>query len=162
MPYNGCRRWQLLKFDFYSFCKYPCSCKDLYHHAVVLKKSLFFISSWYAHFIWEILFTTSFYFYISVGHLETSLGTFYAPKYPLSEVVILDFRDPISRLARRFFHHLLRCAFSMEHFDCFSNFNTPLELLGEQYNVWYLSSGIRDLIKHSFWLLISVQEIYSW
>lgn len=42
------------------------------------------------------------------SQLETTLGTFYAPKYPLSEVVILDFRDPISRLARRFFHHLLR------------------------------------------------------
>ncbi|XP_061172893.1 WD repeat-containing and planar cell polarity effector protein fritz homolog [Saccostrea echinata] len=42
------------------------------------------------------------------SQLETTLGAFYAPKFPLSEVVILDFRDPISRLARRFFHHLLR------------------------------------------------------
>lgn len=43
-------------------------------------------------------------------HLETALGTFYAPKRPLSEMTILDYRDPISRLARRFFHHLLRYA----------------------------------------------------
>ena len=42
------------------------------------------------------------------GYLEMSLGTFYAPKKPLSEGTILDYRDPISRLARRFFHHLLR------------------------------------------------------
>ncbi|KAK3092552.1 hypothetical protein FSP39_004357 [Pinctada imbricata] len=42
------------------------------------------------------------------GQLESTLGTFYAPKFPLSEVVIMDYRDPISRLARRFFHHLLR------------------------------------------------------
>lgn len=51
---------------------------------------------------------TVFLIFIMLGQLETTLGTFYAPKYPLSEVVILDFRDPISRLARRFFHHLLR------------------------------------------------------
>ncbi|XP_060607543.1 WD repeat-containing and planar cell polarity effector protein fritz homolog [Ruditapes philippinarum] len=43
-------------------------------------------------------------------HLETALGTFYLPKRPLSEMTILDYRDPISRLARRFFHHLLRYA----------------------------------------------------
>ncbi|KAK3608618.1 hypothetical protein CHS0354_042616 [Potamilus streckersoni] len=43
-------------------------------------------------------------------YLEAALGTFYAPKRPLSESTILDFRDPISRLARRFFHHLLRYA----------------------------------------------------
>ncbi|KAL4238300.1 hypothetical protein ACF0H5_003012 [Mactra antiquata] len=42
--------------------------------------------------------------------LETALGTFYAPKRSLSEITILDYRDPISRLARRFFHHLLRYA----------------------------------------------------
>ncbi|XP_060067112.1 WD repeat-containing and planar cell polarity effector protein fritz homolog [Ylistrum balloti] len=42
------------------------------------------------------------------GQLEVSLGTFYNPKRALSESVIMDFRDPISRLARRFFHHLLR------------------------------------------------------
>ncbi|WAR20211.1 FRITZ-like protein, partial [Mya arenaria] len=42
--------------------------------------------------------------------LETAMGTFYAPKRALSEMTILDYRDPISRLARRFFHHLLRYA----------------------------------------------------
>ena len=42
------------------------------------------------------------------GQLETALGTFYAPKRPLSDQTIQDYRDPISRLARRFFHHLLR------------------------------------------------------
>ncbi|XP_033638550.1 WD repeat-containing and planar cell polarity effector protein fritz homolog [Asterias rubens] len=40
--------------------------------------------------------------------LEASLGSFYAPLRPLSEVIVVDYRDPISRLARRFFHHLLR------------------------------------------------------
>ncbi|XP_072031870.1 LOW QUALITY PROTEIN: WD repeat-containing and planar cell polarity effector protein fritz homolog [Amphiura filiformis] len=40
--------------------------------------------------------------------LETSLGSFYAPVRPLSEVIVVDYRDPISRLARRFFHQLLR------------------------------------------------------
>lgn len=44
------------------------------------------------------------------SQLETALGTFYAPKRSLSEMTILDYRDPISRLARRFFHHLLRYA----------------------------------------------------
>ncbi|KAH3850777.1 WD repeat-containing and planar cell polarity effector protein fritz homolog [Dreissena polymorpha] len=43
-------------------------------------------------------------------NLQTALGTFYSPKQPLSESTILDYRDPISRLARRFFHHLLRYA----------------------------------------------------
>ncbi|KAJ8308997.1 hypothetical protein KUTeg_013871 [Tegillarca granosa] len=42
------------------------------------------------------------------GQLESALGTFYMPKHPLSEPIIMDYRDPISRLARRFFHHLLR------------------------------------------------------
>ncbi|CAG2235674.1 CPLANE5 [Mytilus edulis] len=42
------------------------------------------------------------------SQLESTLGTFYAPKRPLSEVTIMDYRDPISRLARRFFHQLLR------------------------------------------------------
>ncbi|XP_038044090.1 WD repeat-containing and planar cell polarity effector protein fritz homolog [Patiria miniata] len=40
--------------------------------------------------------------------LEASLGSFYAPLRPLSEVIVVDYRDPISRLARRFFHYLLR------------------------------------------------------
>ncbi|KAL5007966.1 hypothetical protein ScPMuIL_013547 [Solemya velum] len=44
------------------------------------------------------------------GKTLSALGMFYAPKQPLSEVTILDYRDPISRLARRFFHHLLRYA----------------------------------------------------
>ncbi|XP_067224447.1 WD repeat-containing and planar cell polarity effector protein fritz homolog isoform X2 [Chanodichthys erythropterus] len=40
--------------------------------------------------------------------LESALGLFYAPCRPLSNTVILEYRDPISRYARRFFHHLLR------------------------------------------------------
>lgn len=40
--------------------------------------------------------------------LEYTLGTFYAPTRPLSEAIVLEYRDPISRLARRFVHHLLR------------------------------------------------------
>lgn len=42
------------------------------------------------------------------AQLEAALGTFYAPAKPLSEVTVLEYRDPISRLARRFFHQLLR------------------------------------------------------
>uniref|UniRef100_A0A672KVH4 WD repeat containing planar cell polarity effector n=1 Tax=Sinocyclocheilus grahami TaxID=75366 RepID=A0A672KVH4_SINGR len=42
------------------------------------------------------------------GQLEAVLGMFYAPCRPLSNTVILEYRDPISRYARRFFHHLLR------------------------------------------------------
>ncbi|KXJ12588.1 WD repeat-containing and planar cell polarity effector protein fritz-like [Exaiptasia diaphana] len=42
------------------------------------------------------------------GLLEETLGSFYAPSRPLSDVTVLQFRDPISRLSRRFFHHLLR------------------------------------------------------
>uniref|UniRef100_A0A3Q0S1I6 WD repeat containing planar cell polarity effector n=1 Tax=Amphilophus citrinellus TaxID=61819 RepID=A0A3Q0S1I6_AMPCI len=40
--------------------------------------------------------------------LETALGVFYAPPAPLSDTVILEYREPISKYARRFFHHLLR------------------------------------------------------
>ena len=43
-----------------------------------------------------------------IAALEASLGSFYAPLRPLSYVIVVDYRDPISRLARRFFHHLLR------------------------------------------------------
>ncbi|KAM8859459.1 WD repeat-containing and planar cell polarity effector protein fritz homolog isoform 2-T3 [Spinachia spinachia] len=42
------------------------------------------------------------------AQLEAALGVFYAPPSPLSDVVILEYRQPISKLARRFFHHLLR------------------------------------------------------
>ncbi|ESO86364.1 hypothetical protein LOTGIDRAFT_167175 [Lottia gigantea] len=44
------------------------------------------------------------------AQLEATLATFYAPKPAISESIIFEFRDPISRLARRFFHHLLRYA----------------------------------------------------
>ncbi|RMC07831.1 hypothetical protein DUI87_15300 [Hirundo rustica rustica] len=42
------------------------------------------------------------------AQLEASLGTFYAPTRPLLDGTVLEYRDPISRYARRFFHHLLR------------------------------------------------------
>ncbi|XP_029306111.1 WD repeat-containing and planar cell polarity effector protein fritz homolog [Cottoperca gobio] len=42
------------------------------------------------------------------AQLEATLGVFYAPPAPLSDVVILEYRRPISKCARRFFHHLLR------------------------------------------------------
>ncbi|NWU97699.1 FRITZ protein, partial [Upupa epops] len=42
------------------------------------------------------------------AQLEASLGTFYAPTRPLLDATVLVYRDPISRYARRFFHHLLR------------------------------------------------------
>ena len=43
-----------------------------------------------------------------IGLLEETLGSFYAPSRPLSDVTVLEFRDSISKLSRRFFHHLLR------------------------------------------------------
>ncbi|XP_076016589.1 WD repeat-containing and planar cell polarity effector protein fritz homolog [Genypterus blacodes] len=42
------------------------------------------------------------------AQLEAALGVFYAPTAALSDTVILEYRDPISKYARRFFHHLLR------------------------------------------------------
>ncbi|NWH87175.1 FRITZ protein, partial [Aegithalos caudatus] len=42
------------------------------------------------------------------AQLEACLGTFYAPTRPLLDRAVLEYRDPISRYARRFFHHLLR------------------------------------------------------
>ncbi|XP_019060873.1 WD repeat-containing and planar cell polarity effector protein fritz homolog isoform X2 [Fukomys damarensis] len=41
------------------------------------------------------------------AQLEASLGTFYAPSRPLLDTTILEYRDQISKYARRFFHHLL-------------------------------------------------------
>lgn len=45
---------------------------------------------------------------LSVAQLEAALGVFYAPPTPLSDMVILEYRDPVRKYARRFFHHLLR------------------------------------------------------
>ncbi|KAM9465979.1 WD repeat-containing and planar cell polarity effector protein fritz homolog isoform 1-T2 [Clarias gariepinus] len=42
------------------------------------------------------------------AQLEAALGMFYSPSRALTDTVILEYRDPISRYARRFFHHLLR------------------------------------------------------
>uniref|UniRef100_A0A3Q3WKU1 Uncharacterized protein n=1 Tax=Mola mola TaxID=94237 RepID=A0A3Q3WKU1_MOLML len=42
------------------------------------------------------------------AQLEVALAVFYAPPAPHSDVVILEYREPISKYARRFFHHLLR------------------------------------------------------
>ncbi|XP_070336252.1 WD repeat-containing and planar cell polarity effector protein fritz homolog isoform X5 [Odocoileus virginianus] len=43
-----------------------------------------------------------------LAQLEASLGTFYAPTRPLLDTTVLEYRDQISKYARRFFHHLLR------------------------------------------------------
>uniref|UniRef100_A0A673KNV1 Uncharacterized protein n=1 Tax=Sinocyclocheilus rhinocerous TaxID=307959 RepID=A0A673KNV1_9TELE len=51
---------------------------------------------------------------VIAGQLEAALGMFYAPCRPLSNTVILEYRDPISRYARRFFHHLLRYTLRFE------------------------------------------------
>ena len=40
--------------------------------------------------------------------MEDALGSFYVPTRIISDEVLMQFRDQISRLARRFFHHLLR------------------------------------------------------
>ena len=42
------------------------------------------------------------------SYLEQALGMFYSPKESLTDAAILEYRDPICRLARRFFHLLLR------------------------------------------------------
>ncbi|XP_045554636.1 WD repeat-containing and planar cell polarity effector protein fritz homolog [Salmo salar] len=42
------------------------------------------------------------------AQLEAALGVFYVPPRPLSDSVVLEYRGPISKYARRFFHHLLR------------------------------------------------------
>ncbi|KAM4040249.1 WD repeat-containing and planar cell polarity effector protein fritz homolog [Anomaloglossus baeobatrachus] len=42
------------------------------------------------------------------AQLESCLGTFYTPASPLLETIVMEYRDRISRYARRFFHHLLR------------------------------------------------------
>nr|AAH56139.1 AV249152 protein [Mus musculus] len=42
------------------------------------------------------------------AQLEASLGTFYAPTRPLLDTTILEYREPVSKYARRLFHHLLR------------------------------------------------------
>ncbi|KAK3799185.1 hypothetical protein RRG08_054314 [Elysia crispata] len=42
------------------------------------------------------------------AQLEAALAAFYAPKPAILEATVLEFRDPIGQLARRFFHHLLR------------------------------------------------------
>ncbi|XP_067119517.1 WD repeat-containing and planar cell polarity effector protein fritz homolog [Centruroides vittatus] len=42
------------------------------------------------------------------SQLESALGSFYKPLKPLSDVIIMEYRDRVSSLARRFFHHLLR------------------------------------------------------
>ncbi|KAM4599912.1 WD repeat-containing and planar cell polarity effector protein fritz homolog [Fundulus diaphanus] len=42
------------------------------------------------------------------AQLEAALRVFYAPAAPLSDAVILEYREPVSKYARRLFHHLLR------------------------------------------------------
>ncbi|KAM4607787.1 WD repeat-containing and planar cell polarity effector protein fritz homolog [Polymixia lowei] len=42
------------------------------------------------------------------AQLEAALGVFYDPPLPLSDTTVLEYREPISKYARRFFHHLLR------------------------------------------------------
>ncbi|CAB3999721.1 WD repeat-containing and planar cell polarity effector fritz homolog [Paramuricea clavata] len=42
------------------------------------------------------------------GLLEETLGCFYTPSRPINDVVVLQYREPLSRWSRRFFYHLLR------------------------------------------------------
>uniref|UniRef100_A0A3Q3KAP0 WD repeat containing planar cell polarity effector n=1 Tax=Monopterus albus TaxID=43700 RepID=A0A3Q3KAP0_MONAL len=42
------------------------------------------------------------------AQLQAALSVFYSPPTPLSDMVILEYREPVSKYARRFFHHLLR------------------------------------------------------
>uniref|UniRef100_A0A3Q2QLR1 Uncharacterized protein n=1 Tax=Fundulus heteroclitus TaxID=8078 RepID=A0A3Q2QLR1_FUNHE len=45
---------------------------------------------------------------LRAAQLEAALRVFYAPAAPLSDTVILEYREPVSKYARRLFHHLLR------------------------------------------------------
>ena len=74
----------------------------------------------------------------AAAQLEAALGTFYAPVKPLSEVTVLEYRDPISRLARRFFHHLLQ----------FTRFDKAFLLA--------VDIGARDLFMVWIFLLMSI------
>ena len=60
-------------------------------------------------FVQVLLYTCLLYPSLTSGLLEEALGSFYAPSRPLSDVTVLEFREPISKLSRRFFHNLLRC-----------------------------------------------------
>ena len=60
-------------------------------------------------FVQVLLYTALLYPSLTLGLLEEALGSFYAPSRPLSDVTVLEFREPISKLSRRFFHNLLRC-----------------------------------------------------
>ncbi|XP_014327074.1 WD repeat-containing and planar cell polarity effector protein fritz homolog isoform X2 [Xiphophorus maculatus] len=42
------------------------------------------------------------------AQLEAALRVFYAPAAPLSDTAILEYREPVTKYARRLFHHLLR------------------------------------------------------
>ncbi|XP_008427114.1 WD repeat-containing and planar cell polarity effector protein fritz homolog isoform X1 [Poecilia reticulata] len=42
------------------------------------------------------------------AQLEAALRVFYTPAVPLSDTVILEYREPVTKYARRLFHHLLR------------------------------------------------------
>ncbi|KAI4577332.1 hypothetical protein MJG53_005135 [Ovis ammon polii x Ovis aries] len=53
------------------------------------------------------------------AQLEASLGTFYAPTRPLLDTTILEYRDQISKYARRFFHHLLSLKDYMKKYQRF-------------------------------------------
>uniref|UniRef100_A0A087X8G3 WD repeat containing planar cell polarity effector n=1 Tax=Poecilia formosa TaxID=48698 RepID=A0A087X8G3_POEFO len=42
------------------------------------------------------------------AQLEAALRVFYAPAAPLPDTIILEYREPVTKYARRLFHHLLR------------------------------------------------------
>ncbi|XP_069394869.1 WD repeat-containing and planar cell polarity effector protein fritz homolog isoform X2 [Paralichthys olivaceus] len=74
------------------------------------------------------------------AQLEAALGVFYSPPAPLSDTVILEYREPISKYARRFFHHLLRhqrfekaflLAVDLEHRDLFMDLHYVASDKGE-------------------------------
>ena len=93
------------------------------------------------------------------SHLEAALGAFYMPKVAHSELVIVEYRDPMSHLARRFFHHLLRSVFSfvtlqhtchMSHipWDSPAFHGTVLHSMGQSRILWD-SPAFHGAVPHS-------------
>jgi len=43
--------------------------------------------------------------------LQSAIGSYYQPVIPLSEDAKREYFEPVRNIARRFFHHLVRCLY---------------------------------------------------
>jgi hypothetical protein len=55
---------------------------------------------------------------IYLGLLEETLGCFYTPSRPIDDVIVIKYRDPLSRWSRKFFYHLLRYCQTLVQLCC--------------------------------------------